>query len=338
MTPQVGIVAWIVVVVATSAAVLATGVAGSAAVRVLEDAHSLGMRLPKATEAKKIATDAKLVPLLIPIRRSVIAWLTTGLTAALTAPEGTLIWVIAGIAAGVAALNVLVSLAVKWVVVKEGLETPKLKMMDPMLAALVAALTKIMEYEVNRMGISIPVWVKIGPVAMIAGKMAYTAIKAAQALTIAAREQSKGSKDKGCDDSQRYHDLIWDFEITLPNGWVALPRLRQVNGYPEFVSCGEPRFMIKFAVGPVAPSTSVDEQKQNLQTFARNSEYDIIEIGYIQVGGKEHATMVYWGPKIGRRKCYSLIFDGIEYYAMAWGDFSVIDSIVSSFRAASLSL
>ena len=336
VSPLVGNVAWVVVVVAMSVAVLATIVAGSAAVRMLEDALSIGMRLPRATEAKKIATNAKLTPLVVPIRVSVLAWLITGLTAALTAPVGTLVWVVVGIAAGVAALReLLVPLAIKWVVANIGLETPRLKIIDPMLAALVAALTEIIMHEIKHIGIPIPIWIKIGPVTMIAGKMAYTAVKAAKALTIAAWEQSKG---KGCDDSQRYRDLIWDFEITLPNGWVALPRLHQVNGQPEFVSCGEPRFTIKFAVGPVAPSTSVDEQKLNLQTFAREYGYDIIEIGYIQVGGKEHATMVYWGPKFGTRKCYSLIFDGIEYYAMAWGDFSVIDSIVSSFRGASLSL
>ena len=91
---------------------------------------------------------------------------------------------------------------------------------------------------------------------------------------------------------------------------------------------------MKFAIGPICPEPTVDEQKQNLERIASKYGHTVLTTGEIEVAGKRHATMTCEVPRVGLLKNYSLIFDGIEYLVTARGDPEVCDAIVKTFRAA----
>ena len=91
---------------------------------------------------------------------------------------------------------------------------------------------------------------------------------------------------------------------------------------------------MKFAIGPICPEPTVDEQKQNLERIASKYGHTVLTTGQIEVAGKRHATMTCEVPHVGLLKNYSLIFDGIEYLVTARGDPEVCDEIVKTFRTA----
>lgn len=122
--------------------------------------------------------------------------------------------------------------------------------------------------------------------------------------------------------------------MALPNGWRPAGFLRRLlsRGHMEFF--GPDGSSIKFAIGPICPEPTVEEQKQNLERIASKHGHTVLTTGEIEVAGKRHATMTCEVPHVGVLKNYSLIFDGIEYLVTARGDPQVCDAIVKTFRAA----
>lgn len=122
--------------------------------------------------------------------------------------------------------------------------------------------------------------------------------------------------------------------MALPNGWRPAGLLRRFlsRGHMEFF--GPQGSSIKFAIGPIAPEPTLEEQKRNLQRIASRHGHKVLATGEIEVAGRKHATMTCEVPLVGVLKNYSLIFDGIEYLVTARGDMSVCDSIVKTFRTA----
>ncbi|MBS3149813.1 hypothetical protein J4455_03940 [Candidatus Woesearchaeota archaeon] len=153
----------------------------------------------------------------------------------------------------------------------------------------------------------------------------------------------------------KYRNNHHKFEIELPNerhGPRLISRLFGMDANPEFYE--QNRSSLKFAIGPISPEPSVREQQLNLENIARKYGHDVIEVGSIAVYEKEHATIVCKVPliqqppvMIGRPeyivrpvpsmllKNYSLIFDGIEYFATASIDKfpeENFDEIIKTFR------
>ena len=131
----------------------------------------------------------------------------------------------------------------------------------------------------------------------------------------------------------------WGFEFDLPSGWSEPGALRRQlspgrhahqKTQPEFY--GPDDASIKFVIGPVSPVPSVNQQQNNLETTALRSGHDIIEIGTISVGGKNHATIICNIPGIGTLKHYSVIFGTTEYLITARGDWQECDSIVKTIK------
>lgn len=122
--------------------------------------------------------------------------------------------------------------------------------------------------------------------------------------------------------------------IALPNDWRPAGFLRRLfsRGHMEFF--GPDRSSIKFAIGPIVPEPTVEEQRRNLERIASKYGHRVLTTGEIEVAGKKHATMTCEVPLVGVLKNYSLIFDGIEYLVTARGDMTVCDSIVNTFRTA----
>lgn len=134
----------------------------------------------------------------------------------------------------------------------------------------------------------------------------------------------------------KHKNSSWGFEITLPDGWAEPGFLRRILlGHatnPEFY--GPSRESIKFAIGPISPVPHVRRQQDNLRTIAARHGHNVLEVGSIEVGGKEHATMICEIPYVGVVKNYSLIFSGIEYLVTARGDLETCDDVVKTFKPA----
>src|SRR4051812_42153997 len=113
-----------------------------------------------------------------------------------------------------------------------------------------------------------------------------------------------------------YRDSRWEFELELPDGWRQAGLLRRwfSRGAPEFF--GPHDDSIRFAIGPIAPVPDYREQMENLRKVATSHGHQVLALGTIELGGKQHATMVVSIPTPAgvplRLKNYSLIFDGIE--------------------------
>jgi hypothetical protein len=137
----------------------------------------------------------------------------------------------------------------------------------------------------------------------------------------------------------KYINKYWGFEFDLPPGWFApgvLERHLSPGRYahqktqPEFY--GPNGASIKFAIGPISPVPSVNQQQDNLKTTAQSSGHNNIETGTISVGGKNHATIMCNIPGIGTLKHYSVIFETTEYLVTARGDWQQCDSMVKSIK------
>jgi hypothetical protein len=137
----------------------------------------------------------------------------------------------------------------------------------------------------------------------------------------------------------KYVNKYWGFEFDLPPGWSAPGALRRQlspgrythqNTQPEFY--GPDDASIKFIIGPISPVPSVNQQQDNLKTNAQGSGHDIIEVGTISVGGKNHATVMCNISGIGTLKHYSVIFETTEYLVTARGNWQQCDSIVKSIK------
>ena len=133
--------------------------------------------------------------------------------------------------------------------------------------------------------------------------------------------------------SRHYRDPRSGFEIALPSGWRQPGLLSRVlrKGDPEFY--GPKGTSIKFAVGPIDPFITVEQQKRNLTGIAARYGHEVLSVGEIENGFKKHATMTCVVPQVGTLKNYSLIFSGVEYFVTARGDFDVVDAIVATFMA-----
>lgn len=137
-----------------------------------------------------------------------------------------------------------------------------------------------------------------------------------------------------------YRDTHWEFEMTFPDGWRGgaseSPLTRSFLGggavSDSLAFYGDPDECIRFAIGPIAPEPSVEQQQWNLQRIAMKRGERIVEVGSIHVGGRQHATIIVDIPSTGRLKHYSLIFRGIEFFVSARAPESIADSIVESFR------
>jgi|ERR1017187_8967313 hypothetical protein len=136
-----------------------------------------------------------------------------------------------------------------------------------------------------------------------------------------------------------YYNRVWKFGLQLPDGWSEPGGIARIffffryaaqSSQPEFY--GPDRTSLKFAIGPISPEPSAEEQQQTLQHIAMKRGEQIIGVSTVQVGGRRHATMTVDMPYIGRVKHYSLIFRGIEYLVSARAPERVADSIVASFR------
>ncbi len=132
----------------------------------------------------------------------------------------------------------------------------------------------------------------------------------------------------------RYINGTWHFEIELPADWKQPGFFHRVlsggSSNPELYGPG--RSSIKFAIGSIYPVPSPKTQQSNLALIAHRHGHDVIELGAIVVGRKEHATMLCSIPGVGMVKNYSLIFKQTEYLVTARGEISMLDRIVQSFR------
>ncbi|MGA9364910.1 MAG: hypothetical protein WBW16_11160 [Bacteroidota bacterium] len=128
--------------------------------------------------------------------------------------------------------------------------------------------------------------------------------------------------------------LLGRCRMALPKDWRPPGLLRRFlsAGHMEFF--GPDGSSIKFAIGPICPELTVEEQKRNLERIASKHGHTVLTTGEIEVAGKKHATMTCKMPHVGVLKTYSLILDGIEYLVTAKGDPQVCDAIVRTFRAA----
>lgn len=139
----------------------------------------------------------------------------------------------------------------------------------------------------------------------------------------------------------KYRNRHWGFELDLPSGWaepgffkrlLSLGRYAQQRMHPEFYGPGGSS--IKIAVGPISPVPSAEQQQSNMEAIARRHGHEVIETGTIDVGLKNHASMLCRVPGIGVLKNYSLIFGTTEYFVTAQGDWQECDSIIKTFKVA----
>lgn len=136
-----------------------------------------------------------------------------------------------------------------------------------------------------------------------------------------------------------YINQVWGFELQLPPGWREPGIIARVLFFfrygfqasqPEFYGpCG---WSLKFAIGPISPEPTAEQQQQTLKHIAMKRCEQVISVGTIKVGGRRHATMTVDIPYVGRIKHYSLVFRGIEYLVSARAPERIADSIVASFR------
>jgi len=120
--------------------------------------------------------------------------------------------------------------------------------------------------------------------------------------------------------------------LALPKDWRPVASPASAAGHMEF--SGPAGSSIKFAIGPICPEPTVEEQKHNLERIASKHGHTVLTTGEIEVAGKRHATMTCEVPHVGLLKNYSLIFDGIEYLVTARGDPEICDAIVKTFKTA----
>lgn len=121
-----------------------------------------------------------------------------------------------------------------------------------------------------------------------------------------------------------YRNKIYGFEMILPARWDQ-GLLGRYN--PTFY--GPSGASIKIAIGPIPLMLDVQTQQANLARIARKYGHRILEVGAIEVCGKEHATMLVEIPGKGILKHYSLLFNNIEYLVST--NVEMADSIVQSF-------
>lgn len=122
------------------------------------------------------------------------------------------------------------------------------------------------------------------------------------------------------------------FQISLPQGWRKAGLLRRLLFAGNPILYGPHGRSIKFAIGPISPAPSPEEQRSNLEAIALRHGHDIIETDIIKVGGRDHATMVCRVPGVGVLKNYSLIFGKTECLVTAQRDVNDLDSIIKTFR------
>lgn len=133
-----------------------------------------------------------------------------------------------------------------------------------------------------------------------------------------------------------YHSQDWKFEVTFPDGWREPGLLRRFlrhhdPRHPEFV--GPQGADLKFAVGPISPTPTVEQMQRTLQSIAERHGHWVVSVEAIAVGGKQHATLLYHIPlerpgqssdpcdryrgmltgKTLRLKNYHLVFGGTEF-------------------------
>ena len=144
----------------------------------------------------------------------------------------------------------------------------------------------------------------------------------------------------GVIDTKKYRNKQWNFEITLLPNWHEATFTQNLKSFPQIPSTDQlsnPEFYdpngssIKFAIGPISPVPSIDQQKMNLQQVAEKYDHNVLSLGEIEVNGKRHATMTCEIPSIGIVKNYSLIFTSIEYFVTGSGNLTDCDAIVQSF-------
>jgi len=123
--------------------------------------------------------------------------------------------------------------------------------------------------------------------------------------------------------------------ITLPSGWHSQGFFRRLlnrtvggNAVDFFGPHGS---SIKFAIGPIVPEPTVEEQRHELERIARKFGHDVVDVGEIEVAGKQHATITVHVPLVGILKNYSIVFEGLEFLVTAHGDEAVCDRIVKTF-------
>lgn len=123
-----------------------------------------------------------------------------------------------------------------------------------------------------------------------------------------------------------YRNTTYGFEMRFPARWD-----QGVFGKPETPAFyGSSRESLKIAIGLISPEPDVQTQQNELVKIATKYGQTILDVGTIQICGKEHATILVKIPGIGTLKNYSLIFDEIEYLITA--NVAIADSIVQSFE------
>lgn len=117
--------------------------------------------------------------------------------------------------------------------------------------------------------------------------------------------------------------------LALPKDWRPGTSASSAAGHMEFY--GPEGSAIKFAIGPISPTPTPQKQRETLKGIAIKQGHSVLSTGEISVGGKKHATMTCEVPRIGVLKNYSLIFDGVEYFATAKGNLDLCDTIIKTF-------
>ena len=117
--------------------------------------------------------------------------------------------------------------------------------------------------------------------------------------------------------------------LALPKDWHPGNSTSSTAGHMEFY--GSDGSAIKFAIGPISPEPTPQQQKDTLTSIAKKQGHTVLSTGEIAVGGTKHATMTCEVPRVGVLRNYSLIFDGWEYFATAKGNLELCDTIIKTF-------
>lgn len=89
-----------------------------------------------------------------------------------------------------------------------------------------------------------------------------------------------------------YINQVWGSELQLPPGWREPGIIARVLFFfrygfqasqPEFYGpCG---WSLKFAIGPISPEPTAEQQQQTLKHIAMKRCEQVISVGTIKVGG-----------------------------------------------------